>query len=479
VACAAAFATLALCAAQLGVTDSSLEWGVVSVLLAVTGSLCAVSATHHARRSGLFLPVSFIGLWAVAFGLASLAWRHPEDNVRTLSRGLRLESLPLGLAVASVALLAWTVGYCFVRLRLPRAAVSSLRRWSTGSAERLASVSYSLKRIALVYFVGVAARLALLALGRYSYITTDLQAAITQSNPIAAAFNQLEFLTTVALLLLAYTRFKTDGRLSGWLLGTALTIEFAFGLISGMRSFILFRLIGVAVTYFLIRRRLPVFACLAVAGILTLLSPFTEAYRDGVRTENRTTVTASDAVELVPLLLTSTFRELPLSDFALGPFRFVTQRLRFVDEVAIVGQRTPSEIPYIPPSETFLDGATVLVPRVIWSGKPVYTVGIQYARDFWKQPLSLVSARSPTYPGEAYYRGGWAGVILLMALLGALMAAVNSALSPTLYSAAIPMFVVAWTQLVSLEGSLILLPAGLVQSLLLTALAMRWTRQRI
>lgn len=464
----------ALGAARLGLSWNSLAWGVCAVLLAAGASLAAVSASPSARRAGVFLPFSFIGLWAVGFGLASIVWAHPSAELLQQTHGLRPESIPLGLAIATVGLLTWAAGYCTMSLRLPGAAIASLRQWSLRRAGGDRPITFTSGRIVGVYVVGLSARLVLLATGRFSYITSDLQGAITESSPVTAVIGHVEFLTTVGLLLLAYASFQSSTPASRRLLAVALMLEIPFGLLSGMRQFILLRLLGVAVTYVLVRRRVPAVASIVLLGVLAFLSPFTDTYRGEVRGSRGTTVDASGAAQLIPALTGSTLGELSPSDVASGPTDFVTSRLRFIDEVAMVGQRTPSEIAFIPPSDTVLEASTVLIPRAMWPGKPVYTLGLQYAREFWGQTDRVVSARSPTYPGEAFYRGGWGGVLVLMALLGALMASINTSLSPRKYPAAIPMFIVVWITLMDVEGSLVLLPAALTQALLITAVAMRW-----
>lgn len=472
---AALLAGGALGASALAVLQSSLEWGIASVLLAASASLRAVSASSQARRAGLVLPLSFIGLWTVAYGFASLAWRRPSGEMLAQSGvQLRPGSLPFGLAIASVGLLAWTAGYSVLHLRLVRAIIGALRQWSTRGAGEPGRVEYSVRRIVGVYAVGLSARLVMIALGRYSYVTSDLSGAVTQSSPTAAMLSHLEFLTTVGLLLLAYACFQSRTRTARRLLALALVLEIPFGLLSGMRSFLLLRLLGVMVTYMLVRRRVPTGASVAMLAVLAVITPFTNAYRGEVRDASGTTVGARGAAELIPALLGATLREISPRDVVSGPSDFVTSRLRLVDEVAVVGQRAPSEINFIPASDTMVEATTVLIPRAIWADKPVYSVGLQYARDFWNQPDSIVSSRSPAYAGDAYYRGGWVGLVMLMALLGGLMAAVSTSLSPRLYPPAIPMFIVAWTLLMNIEGTLPLLGAGLVQALLITAVAMRW-----
>jgi hypothetical protein len=470
---AAVLASFAIAAARFATLQLSLVWGVVAVLTSAGASLFAVFGSPRARRASVFLPTCFISLWAVGFGLASLVWMDPYDESLTLNRGLHLDSIPSGLAVAAGALLAWSVGYCFLHLRLVVTALSRLRRWSTHGGRQLGR-PYSVKRIMILYALGLGARLALLALGRYSYITSDLQGAITQSSPITSVLNYFEFLTTVSLLLLAHVTFRRGSTMSGGLLAAVLMIEIPFGLLSGMRSFIVLRLVAVCVIYLLAGRRTKAYAIVALLGIFAFLSPFTYSYRTEVRSGGETAVDAAGAAHLIPTVVGSTISAMSPVDIVIGPMDFITQRLRFVDEVAMVWQKVPSEIDFIPPLSTLTEASTVLVPRAVWHGKPVYTLGLEYARDFWSQPASVISSRSPTFPGEAFYRGGWGGVTILMLALGALMAAISSALNPRLHPTGVPLFVVAWTELMNVEGSLVLLGAGLTQSLLISAAALRW-----
>lgn len=462
----------ALLTSWVAVNESSLTWGVLSVLTGAGASLFLLLSTP-VRRAGLFLPMCFIGLWTLGFGLASLKWLDPEQEMLMLSRGLQTGSLPLGLSLAAASLVAWSWGYAFIDFRLTRGVLTSFRRWTVGKSAG-GPHAYSIPRVMALYGVGLGARLLLVATGRYSYITSDLQGAITQSSPITAVLGHVEFLTTVSLLILAVITFERSSKSSGGLLVLVFLIEVPFGLLGGMRSFIILRLVAVGVIYVLLRRRFPLSGLVSLLLILAFLSPFTNAYREQVRRNSGTVVDAAGAAGLIPVLLTSTIREMSPADLATGPLEFATQRLRFVDEAAIVRQRVPSELDHIPLPDTLVEALTVLVPRAIWSEKPVYTVGLEYARDFWDQPGSVVSSRSPTFPGEAFYRGGWLGVAVLMGGLGAVMAAINRALSPKAYPLAIPLYVVSWIQLMNVEGSLVLLGAGLIQSLLIAAVAQHW-----
>jgi hypothetical protein len=390
---------------------------------------------------------------------------------------LLIESIPDGLAIASLGLLAWLGGYLAINLRLIGVAASSLRRWATPTSN--ASVhEYQVIRILAIYLVGFVARIGSLAMGQFGYITADLQAAITTSSALGSVLGRVQSLTGVATIVLAYVTFRQPTKQTRVLLAAVLVIEIPFGLLSGMRSQVIFLFVAVALIYWIVRARVPWRAVVAILVSVSILTPFSETYRAEVRDGSRTAVTSTEAAVLVPDILIETLRTTSIGDVLSSPSDFVTQRMRFIDEVSIVAQRTPSEIPFLTVSDTITESLSVFVPRVLWPSKPVYTIGLEYARDYWNQPSSVVSSKSPSFAGDAFLRGGWVSLVIVMGLVGALMSTLNRSLSTRRHPAAAPLFVLVWLELVNLEGSLVLLAAGTAQALLVGAAALRWCSTR-
>jgi hypothetical protein len=420
------------------------------------------------------LPISIVVVWILGFGASALAWTRPEDTAQQIAKGLKVDSIPIALGLAATGLLAWTAGYLFLRLRLLQLALDTLRGWSLKRGNH-ASTRYSFKRISAIFCAGLAARLALLGIGRYSYITEDLQGSITESSPLASVLGLVALLAPIALIIAAFATLCEPNRRRWILVIVILCVEVMFGLLSGYRSAVLLRFLSVAILYVLARGRIPLVAVVLTVLAVGFLSPFTSAYRDEVRTIEGTQVTATEAIALVPRIAQSTAADLSFRSLVTAPSDFLTQRLRFIDEVAIVVQKTPNEIPYVSVSDSILEAGSVLIPRIVWKDKPVFNTGLDYARTYWNQPEFIVSSQSPSIVGEGYLRGGLIAMVLILGLLGGATAALNRALSPRRYLAAAPLFVVAWIQLTNFEGSLILIVAGLTQGLLAMAAVMRWT----
>lgn len=470
----AATAAMSIALGQLSMSRVSVKLGILCVILAGASAAIAVASNSTARRHGIILPITFVTLWTLGYGVSGIAWTRPRDVRFVVSSGLRSESLSSAFALAGVGILFWTVGFVAIRLRLLTLLVSRLSTWATRRATSR-SVDHRVGRIAVIYLLGLLGRFGLLAIGRYAYITTDLDGAVNQSSPIGAVLLQVEFLAVVGLILLAFVTFRSPSPRRHALLIAAIAVETSFGLLSGLRSSVLLKLLAVGLVYVLVRHRIPRSAVIILALSIAFLTPFTRAFRNEVRGSSGTQVTATEAAELLPQLSRSTVDELTPRAVLTAPSDFLTQRLRLIDEVAIVVQRTPDEIDYIPPLDTVGEATGVLIPRVLWKDKPIYTSGLSYARDYWNQSTSTFSSRSPTLLGDTYLRGGLITTAIILALVGAVMASLNRALSPRQNPTAAPMFVTVWTNLALLEEPIITKAASLVQVLLVTAVVMRWT----
>lgn len=473
VALATMLAGATIASAEIASVADSILLGVVGVVLAGIASLCALDASPSAHRNGMLIPAGVIIIWTVGYGVASISWRYPDDLRNVTARGLQVEHVPTALALAAIGLLAWQVGYLAFHFRWIEMLISGLTGWATDNVSPARS-EYKLVRVCVIYLAGVASRLGLIALDRFAFLTSDLQAAVSTSSPINSVLSGLAYLATVGFFMLAYRSFKYPSRLQTCLLTAFTIVEMSFGLLSGLRSEVILRFVALGLIYFIVRGRIPLrIVVIAVLSVI-VLTPFIDTYRTEVRENNDTKLTTNQAMQIIPETLATTVSEIEPTDLIGAPNDFITQRLRFIDEIAIVVQRTPDEFPYIDATDSLVEAAGVFVPRVVWADKPIYTIGLQYARDYWNQPEASISSRSPGFLGESYLRGGWVGVLALMPLLGGAMAATNRALSTRRNMSVTPMFVAAWIAFTNVETSLILLFAGLAQSLLLVAVCLRW-----
>lgn len=467
------FAAIGTCSAVVA-ARGSLPAGIAAVVLAVISSLVATRAMTKRQETSLVLPMSVILIWGVGYGISALVWFSPSLTTDSTARGLYPSSIPPALGVAAVSLLAWTLGYVVLRLRLLGIGLSRVARWSIRGGLSTTGLIY--KRVMALYAMGMLGRLILLTAGRYAYITSDLEAAVTTGSGIGAAAGHLQSLVQISIVLLACMAFSNEAnQRARRSLFVILAVEIPFGLLSGMRSSLILLFVAVLLVYILQTRKTPRLAIALALVSTSFLSPFVATYRTMVREDGRTSVSASEAALTIPSVASRTISEMTVSDIWNAPMDFATERLRLIDELAIVVQLTPSEVEYLSATSSITTATTVLVPRVIWSDKPVYTTGLDYARLYWDQPESIVSSRSPSFAGDGYRHGGLLASLAAMALIGGLCQCVSRCVNPRRSPLLIPLYLSCWLVITDFESSLTLLGASLAQAFLLTAVAMRWS----
>ena len=102
------------------------------------------------------------------------------------------------------------------------------------------------------------------------------------------------------------------------------------------------------------------------------------------------------------------------------------QRIREIDNVAIIMQRTPDQIGFRSPVELIVEPLVGVVPRALWPGKPIGLTGLQVTQEFYESPA--VTASADTLVGGLYWYGGWLPVLAGMFLIGCAVRLVDEAL---------------------------------------------------
>jgi hypothetical protein len=103
-------------------------------------------------------------------------------------------------------------------------------------------------------------------------------------------------------------------------------------------------------------------------------------------------------------------------------FDTLGRRTRQIENLAVIVRDTPSVWPYTHGEELPRALAVAVVPRVLWPGKPQMDSATTYSRLYLKQPASIRSRTGPSHFGDLYRNFGLFGIILGMALFGAVFA---------------------------------------------------------
>jgi len=213
--------------------------------------------------------------------------------------------------------------------------------------------------------------------------------------------------------------------------GVILIAELASSLASGFKSELGFTLLALAVVYSAARGMVSRKAVAAGAAAILLLIPLNVAYRAQVNSSARSgSLSPVAAITGLPKLLVDTYSGRTIGGTFGGSSDFASERLREVDNLALIMQRTPSEIPYRNPTELITGPVAGLIPRSVWPSKPVISTGYAFSQEYYNLPRTSYTASAVTIPGDLYRHGGWVVLMAGMVVFGMILKAVERACNP-------------------------------------------------
>jgi hypothetical protein len=297
----------------------------------------------------------------------------------------------------------------------PRKLVAPLRPPAplSGAGPPLLTVVFG----AFLYLVSFAAKVYMVRAGMYSYIAsfdvTHSRVAEVQVFIVIANFGLF------ALILFAIElHYHPADRIRAGLFWTVLASQCFWGLISGMKSEVLYNFVSVGIVFSLAGRKLRLrWFAIAILGLVALY-PLINEYRFIVRGPARqATTSVSDAVAAMRQAgMRSAGREETAGDWVAAGWASAVGRFDMLENVAMLmayqdrsfqleGDERLWMIPFYP-----------LVPRFIWPSKPVQDFGGRLTRLIGG---SRDTGTSPTVLGDLYVlHGGIPGLLAGMFLLG-------------------------------------------------------------
>jgi len=106
-------------------------------------------------------------------------------------------------------------------------------------------------------------------------------------------------------------------------------------------------------------------------------------------------------------------------DISVGTFK---QRLALINSVAVVIRDVPRWIPYERGDTLFMPALAFFVPRFVWPGKPLFTMGRDFGVKFRVVHILDEKTRiAVTVPGELYWNFDLPGILFGMALWGVVL----------------------------------------------------------
>jgi len=269
-----------------------------------------------------------------------------------------------------------------------------------------------------VYFVGLTATYIRAALeGGFGYLGGENLTAQSSLSGVGLPLAIISGLRLLAVLgLTARASALNDGVARLWLV-PIVAGEFTLALLSANKESFVLLVLALAIPWVRIRRRLPVGTLLVAGAIFVLVvSPFVTQVRQAVRSDQ-------ERLPLAVALPRATSALVSGSAFARsggearGSWNNTVSRVRSIDNLMIIMDRTPEVIPYRSVAEIYTAPIVGLVPRAFWQDKPIRLSGQNFYRDYYNGPA--VNSSAITMQGSLFMYGGAIALLVGMFVYGA------------------------------------------------------------
>lgn len=436
----------------------------ILLVFAVSALFLMGGRAHRGLGLGEFRIGPWFAVWyGLCFGLTSFAWRQQQVG----TPGEIAQSSVVGaLGIAMLGLGAWTAGYLLgVGASVRRFVHRRVTHWLPGTDVTLRSPNIAWA----LYLIGLCGRAMQFMSGGYGYLANP-SAAVTSASRLGQLLPFLASFASFALIVAAVDFARSRSRRSRGTLIVMAALEVGFGLTGGTKVNFVLTMLGLVAVLSAARLRLPK-KTLAVILIMFLfvVAPFTAAYRAQIRS-GATTLASGQAIATIPQVVGQMISTNP---FAYGQvsLRYLGQRLREIDNIAIIYQRTPSEIPYRGVGQLIIGPATAFIPRILWPGKPLILTGYNFSQQYYQLPSNVITSSAITPEGDLFRYAGIPAVIVGMLLFGALARLVDRELHPVNDLRYALFFVPLFAALLNIETGIVAMVAGLPISIVAAMLA--------
>ena len=280
----------------------------------------------------------------------------------------------------------------------------------------------------------------------------------------------------IGLLMIIYLRYRSQPARTLMILLVPFTMAIAF--LTGSKRFALSPLIVIVIAYIVVERRIR--ARWIVGGALALIAlyPIAQFWREVSWTGTLSLFQWMLDPGRVIRLLGSYLAATSFAEYFEGGLIATGSRLDLLGITAVIVRDTPSVVPY-QGGWTMAFIPISFIPRILWPGKPEFSIG-QWVTDNYGAGPFVVSSTGSGWVGELYFNFGFIGVIAGMFFIGSLFRFLHETLfrPDGTIPAVLAALVVIWTTCPAMEGNLLTPFSGGIFHLtpiLLTHMAVRAT----
>jgi hypothetical protein len=403
---------LLVAAVPLHVSTQIFYGSVVLFMLGLAAALIMAKGETLMRSlaSGRLGP--YFGLsTAIIFGLASLTWLgNPSAEQAAL---IAPRDIVLAMVLVGIGLGCFVAGYMAVTPGHARGAGSLLRRVLL--TERTVRPgqwpAWVLMGVALI------ADAILLVGGNFGYLS-DVGQLVSSPSPLLGPLTIFSSFSVFAIALSANDYARRRRRSAVLSFSILLILQSWFGVFSGNKETLALGFVAALLGYGARMRRLPIVPVSAAALLFVfVVMPFNTNYRNAINVGS-SRLSPMQALQAFWGQGIGSLLTLTQNTGEQSPQAQALLRITRIGDVAIIAQKTPSEISYRPLTELLEAPAIGLVPRVVWPDKPILATGYVFSQEYYGLPSYVYTSHAVTPQGDLWRHGGWPVLVVGMVLLG-------------------------------------------------------------
>lgn len=458
-----------VCAAGVAAISTSARGAIPSASIALMFLLVGLGiGVRQAGKSETFtlrlMPVVLFW-WAITFGLASLTWWW--DQVGPPAQ-IQREFIIRALALMALGSIVMVAGYRWAGERAGGFVGRPIHSFVAGRSP----ITRSWASPIVLYGLSLIGKIALLATtGGIGYLASTS----ATPGPATQIFSVLAQCGPIALLVAGQQVWHERRPQALFPLMVVLAAEMGFALVSGVKQDLVVVGLALLLPWMTARKRVPVF--FIAAGLfffVFILTPFNQNYRELVR-GNGVQVSTVQAFSTAPSVLAKTLSGILEPGNRSEAQASAFQRVREIDNVAIIFQRTPSQVPYRSASDLLTAPLTAVVPRALWPDKPVLDGAYRFSQEYYQLPPSVKTSSAVTIPGDLYRHGGMVVFTVGMVGLGIALRMVDNVLRVNTAASLAILFLIVFPLVGVAEIEAVALLASIPTALVLWYLAVTVT----
>lgn len=375
------------------------------------------------RHFGIFelrLGNWFLAYAVLAFGLSTITILKPQEGSAAV---VDKAMVPMALMAVGISFTVWALGYVLGSARILQAPLAWGKKTLMGG---LSTEIRGAGALLWTFLLGVSADILLILVGgQYGYLGQSADLSIDAAAWYTQPVMIVSGLKSVALFGFSVRVFmQHSDRFVQFLLPTLL-FSLATSLLTGMKEAFIATFICVGIPYLLGKSRHRLAAIIALSLVfIFVVTPVVTGFRHDLNSSSgRLDVISGLAVGVKNIFSSDGY----LSDPSGTQSGVNTlERVRLIDNVAVIIDKTPADISYRPIVELIVAPITGLVPRLFWPDKPVRLSGYDFYKSYYSGQGQSSSALTPQ--GSLYLYGGVGVLMVGMLIIGVATRALDDVL---------------------------------------------------